>query len=152
MLSLYNRFLIALQAHIAANLPAIRYVELDLDQLEIYETRPAVAFPCALVRIAGNYRQEQLGVQVNNFTIVVKLAFDVYGNTSNLVPLAARKKALEYFEIEQELYLKLQGWKADGLLITGLRRISDADQYAEDGMRKRLITFTGSFADDTLNG
>lgn len=151
MKSLYNRLLIALQAHITANLPAIKYVELDLGQLELYETRPAVAFPCALVRIAGNYQQRQFNTQINNFTLTVKLAFDVYGNTSNLVPQAAREKALEYFETEQELYLQLQNWDAGGLLITGLTRISDADQYADDGMRKRLVTFTGSFADDTLN-
>lgn len=151
MKSLYNRLLIALQAHMAANLPAIKYAELDLGQLEVYEMRPAVAFPCALFRIAGSYQQRQLNTQINNFTLTVKLGFDVYGNTSNLVPQAAREKALEYFEIEQELYLKLQGWKADGLLMTGLTRMGDADMYAEDGMRKRLVTFSGSFADNTLN-
>lgn len=133
-------------------MPSIRYVELDLGQLEVYETRPAVAFPCALFRIAGLYEQRQFNTHINNFTLTAKLAFDVYGNTSNLVHIEAREKALEYFEIEQEFYLKLQGWKADGLLITGLCRISDADMYSEDGMRKRLVTFTGSFADETLNG
>lgn len=148
MKSLYNRLLIALQAHLG---DLFRYIELDLGQLEIYEQRPAVAFPCCLVRFAGRYEDRQLNTQINNFTLTCKLGFDVYGNSSNLTPEAAREKALSYFETEQELYLKLQGWKADGLLTTGLTRISDADQYGEDGMRKRLVTFTGSFADESAN-
>ena len=151
MKSLYNRLLIALQAHLGANLPAIRYVELDLGQLEIFETRPAVAFPCALVRFAGSYQQRQFNTQLNNFTMSVKLGFDVYANTSNLVPLDVREIALSSFEIEQEFYLQLQNWTANGLLTTGLLRVSDGDLFDGSGMRKRLITFTGSFADASLN-
>lgn len=151
MKSYYNRLLLALQAHLSAQLPEIRYVELDLGQLEVYEERPAVAFPCALLRFQGNYTQRQLNTQVNNFTLTVKLGFDVYGNTSSLTPEAEREKALMYLEVEQQLYLTLQDWKADGLLTTGLVRLSDSDLYAADGMRKRVITFSGSFADESLN-
>ncbi len=151
MKSLYNRLLIALQAHLAANVPEIKYVELDFSQLEIYDTRPAVAFPCALIRFTGAYEPRQMKTQINNFTMQVRLGFDVYGNTSSLVPEAARTAALAYFEVEQKLYLSLQEFTAAGLLLNGgLTRVADIDQISADGLRKRVVTFRGSFADSTL--
>lgn len=31
--------------------PALKFTDLDKGQLEFYQTRPAVAFPCALIKI-----------------------------------------------------------------------------------------------------
>lgn len=145
--SYYARLLLALQPRLS---PVLRYIDLDLYQLEVYEQRPAVAFPCGLVKFTGQYQQHQFGSQWNNFTMQIKLGFDHFGNTSNLVPAATLKKALEYLEVEQQVYLLLQGWNANGLLQTPFRRLADADQYAEDGLRKRIVTYGGMFADDSL--
>lgn len=144
-MSHYNTLILALQARLGS---IFRYIELDLGQLENYDTRPAVAFPCALLRFRGQYEQRQLGTQINRFTLECKLGFDVYGNTSNLLPIEAREKALQYLYAEQELYTLLQGWTANGLLCEPFVRVSDADMYGQEGLRKRLITFKAAYADD----
>lgn len=140
----YAKILTELQSHLSDTLA---YIELDLGQLEVYDSRPAVSFPCGLLRFAGNYEQRQLNTQLNRFTLTVKLGFDVYGNTSSLVPPDARELALSYLDTEQELFEKLQGWMGS-VLCEPLTRISDADQYSEDGLRKRLITFRGAYVDN----
>ncbi|MCH5690023.1 hypothetical protein LWM68_40860 [Niabella sp. W65] len=111
MKSKYSLILLALQARLA---PVLKYIELDLNQLEIYETRPAVAFPCGLIRFTGQYRPMQLKMQWNNFTLSIKLGFDTFGNTSSLVPQVSREKALQYLEVEQQVYLLLQGGMLTG--------------------------------------
>ncbi len=140
----YAKILTELQSHLSDTLA---YIELDLGQLEVYDTRPAVSFPCGLLRFAGNYEQRQLKTQLNRFTLTVKLGFDVYGNSSSLVPSLAREQALSYLETEQDVYVKLQGWMGT-VLCEPLTRISDADQYSEDGLRKRLVVFRGAYVDN----
>lgn len=145
--SIYAQLLLKLQQQLQG---ILRYIELDLGQLEVYELRPAVDFPCALISFVGQYQQHQFGSQWNNFQLIIKLGFDTFGNTSNIVPIDLRQKSLEYLDVEQGIYKKLQGWDADGILTTPLRRVADADQYSEDGLRKRILTYTGMFCDDSL--
>lgn len=158
MTSVFNALLIKLQERLVAAIPdsvgtpGIRYVEQDLGQLDFYATRPAISFPAVLVDYTvTTYEQKQMKTQWAQLSgIQLRLAFDPLSNTSSLTPLQVREKGLQYFEIEQKIYLTLQDWTADGLLMLPMKRISAATEERQDPFRVRRIGFKSTYEDRTL--
>ena len=154
MKSVFNQFLIALQNKIGAEIPdseiepGIRETNQDLGQLEVYDVRPAVPFPCLLVDLAApSYEQKQFKTQWANMQVTMRLGFDQWGSSSSLSPEDVRVKALAYYEIENKIYEVLQDWNAEGLLMRPLRRLSAVTEKRDDKFRVRVITFTAVYED-----
>lgn len=144
----FSLLLLAIQDKFKNDMPEIPWVDQDLGQLEHYEIRPAVEFPCVLVDFPGTTydmlsQQEQWGSQ----TIQFKLGFAPFSSTNSAEPVKYRQKALEYYELEQKLFKVFQAWDGAGLC-QPLTRSAAASQGRDDGFRVRLISFTTSFQDD----
>lgn len=158
MTSVFNTLLIELQARITTALPdtpaipGIRYVEQDLGQIDVYETKPAVPDTGVLVDyISTNYVQRQLKAQWAEMNINLKLYMFNASSSNSLAPLATKEKALFYYELESKLYLILQDWTANGLLMLPMKRVSSGSEKRDDGIRVRNIVFKATYEDRTLN-
>lgn len=148
MTSLFAQIFLKLQAHIKTEVPAIRWVDQDLGQLENYEIRPPVSWPCVLIDFNQTiYDQMQNNRQMANITFTLRLAFDSYSSTSSTTPSAFKEKGLNYYEIEQNLYKSVQGFDAGGLM-QDCTRINTATERREgDNFRVRVLTFTSMTED-----
>lgn len=145
--SFFAQLLLLIQEKFANDVPEVRWVDQDFGQLENYEERPAVLWPCVLVDFTTtSYDQmtnkEQLGLP----TIQFRIGFNPYSNTSSSTPVPYREKALEYYELEDKIYQKFQGWDAGGLMQPITRTIGGTEKR-EDAIRVRLMNFTTMFTD-----
>lgn len=107
----FAQLYIALQDYIKANVTSIKHIALDIGQLDYYEIRPSVAFPCVLIDfIDASFNDEGQKVQWGNFYIQTRLGFSPFSKADSLTPDVSVKAALQYFEVENQLYKALQGW------------------------------------------
>lgn len=152
MNSLFAQLLLKAQDHIKANVPDIRWTDQDLGQLEWYEIRPAVSWPCCLIDFnSTTYEQMQLNRQLGNLTFTLRLGFDNFSSSGSTGPLPVREKALEFYELEQKLYKAFQGWNADGLMQDCSRVSAVTERREGDNFRVRVLTFTSMTEDDTAS-
>lgn len=148
MKSLFAQLLLKLSDHIKSTVPKIRWIDQDLGQLENYEIRPAVSWPCVLIDFTEtSYEQMQKNRQLGNMTFTLRLGFDNFSSSANISPQATKEKALEFYEIEQELYEAVQGYTADDLM-QDCTRINAATEKRED-FRVRVLTFTSMTEDSS---
>jgi hypothetical protein len=147
--SFFAQVLVKLQDRIKEFVPEIRYIDQDLGQLEWYQDRPAVSFPCVLIDFNNTtYDQMQLDQQWGNASFTLRLGFPQYSSSNNLVPDTVKEKALQYYEIENRLYKAVQGYDADGLMQPCTRVNAASERREEDNFRVRVLTFTTTFQDD----
>jgi len=155
MASVFNQLLFKLQSKILASIPdsvgtpGIRMVDQDMGQVDFYTVRPAVPFPCLLVDYNNTeYVQQQFKSQWGQMLIKMRLAFDPWSKSNSLAPMDVREKALIYYEIEDKLYLALQDYYADGLLMLPLKRVSaKTEKDRTDKLRIREIIFKATYQD-----
>lgn len=143
-----NTFL-AIMQRIQDQVPEIDYIEADLGQLEGYAVRPAIGQISVLVDFEG-WQATAMGENSQSLegTVVVKLAFAQFGQSSSITELEMRKAALNYYELEQKLQLALQGWSpAD--LAGHLARVRIDTQNLPGGVRLRTIRYSLAFEDDS---
>lgn len=123
------------------------YVNMELGQLEGYELRPAVSFPCVLIDFTDfNFSDMGENCQIGEGNVILRIAFTPYSNTSNITPQAFKEKGLKYFEIETEIYKALQGWQGEDF--GALMRESDSTEKREDDIRVRQLVFSTTFQDN----
>jgi hypothetical protein len=138
--------------------PELRWIDQDFGQLEHFQVRPEVSFPCALIDFASaqysglsNHGREQVGEVMIN----IRLGFTPFSQSYHAAPLDVKEKALEYYNLEQKIFEALQGWAPE----------KDNDNYSQpltrqsvmteqrDGdpvaIRVRVITFTTQYEDGT---
>lgn len=99
----------AILARIAAEIPELKYVDLDKGQFEI--ERPPVSFPACLVSIqipsATENHRTNLHKQV---MVTLRIGWDFWGNTSSITPTPNRAQSLAYFDLVEKIEAKFQGW------------------------------------------
>jgi hypothetical protein len=126
-------------------LKKIRWVDMDKGQLEFYDTRPAVPFPCALVKVEISKTEDMgNGIQRCYGRVIVRLAFNYVGETSNLTPEATRLQSLDYFDLVEAVYLGMQG-KAVGK--GKFDRQSAVEENRPDGLKVIAVPFAASWLD-----
>ena len=149
MESLFAQLFLAIQTHIKANVPAIKWIDQDLGQLEAYDIRPAVEFPCVLIDFpVAAYSNESQLVQWADVNISIRLGFAPFTSANSVAPDVSKEQALEYYEIENDLVKALHGFTADEC-IQPMMRISAATERREDSYRVRDIQFTTGTEDTT---
>lgn len=126
-------------------LQKLRWVDMDKGQLEFYQTRPSVAFPCALIKIEIN-KTEDLGNNIQRCygSGTIRLAFDYVGETSAKTPTALRKQSLEYFELVKAVYLAVQGKKGG---VGKFSRSFAREENRPDGLKVLNIPFATVWLD-----
>lgn len=148
----FSTLLTALQTRVKELLPAIKWVDQDYGQLEYYDQRPAVEFPCLLVDF-DNFQFEDAGeaIQFATGNVVLRLAFAPYSNTSNITPDQWKQKGLQYYELEWALYKALHGWKPNAELPDEhygyMMRVSSDTEKREDPFRVRRLIYSVTFED-----
>ena len=131
--------------------PSLRFVGQDIGQLENYELRPAVSFPCYLIDIDSfNFTDAQNEfTQLGQGTITGRLGLVKYTDISNLTPAQFMENAMKYLEIEQEIFVALHGWSPTGF--SRCMRTVTVTERRDDDIRVRVNKFGTSFTDTSAN-
>lgn len=151
----YNALLfLAIQERIKTKVPKVKWIDHDLGQLEVQQERPTVLFPCVLIDLPDTqFDDESEGAQIGNPTIEIRIGFAPFTYTNHVAPLPAREAALEYYEIEQEVFEALHGWEpvgADGTILgQSMLRRSARTERREDTIRVRSLSFVSMYEDGT---
>ena len=146
MNSPFANIFLALRARIQSQVTAITYIDQDLNQLKP-AARPPVSWPCALIDFEDfNFDKMGDNVQIANGTVVVKIGFAPYSNTSQATPDPYTEQALGYYDIEWSLHLALQGW-SPGDDYGHLIRTSAITQKRPDNYRVRELRYSLTFED-----
>lgn len=130
-----------------SEITALKWIDLDKGQLELYETRPPVSFPCALIgmQITRTHKISHLR-QRCDLMVTIRLSFDFNGNTSQITPVAARKQNLQYFSLADEVFNKLHGWGQKAF--NEMERQALREERRPDGLKVISIPFMTSFVQD----
>ena len=126
----------------------LRFVDLDKGQIDFYETRPAVAFPCALIKIdLPQCENRNAKVQQVRCGVSLRVCFGYLGETTATTPLATRDAALNYFDVIEKIYVKLQG--TGNTQINPFTRKSAREENRQDGLKVFTMNFETGFIDET---
>jgi hypothetical protein len=159
MTSLLAQLYLDLSTYLKTAVPALKWIDQDFGQLEIYEYRPNVNFPCVLIDFsAAQFENQSRLVQSGFLTVTIRLGFAPFSQSYQEAPLNVKEKALEYYDLEQELYKALQGWQPENageryaqpfirVSAQTEQRVSASGAQDASGLRVRIITFTTYYDD-----
>jgi hypothetical protein len=150
MNSLFAQLFLAIQEKIKTDVPAIRWIDQDFGQLEDYQVRPPVAFPCVLIDFnQTSYEEMNKRRQMANITFTLRLAFPAFSYAASVAPQSVRELALQYYELEQQLYECIQGFDGGGLMQDCTRSNAATEGRKDDSLRVRVLTFTAMTEDSS---
>lgn len=142
---LYNEVLLRLKD----KAPLLQYIEQDFQQLENYEMRPPVKWPCALIEV-DNFSFTDAGNELKQMAtgiLQVRIGQVAYSPSSGYTVQQIRDKALAFYETEQQIYAALHGWNPEGF--SKLLRRAAALEARNDDLRVRVLRFEVNFEDTT---
>lgn len=146
MNSPFAKIFMSVQQRISSELPAIKYIDQELGQLKA-GTRPPVSWPCVLIDFEDfDFENLSENVQTSKGTIVVRLGFQPYSNSSQITPAPVIEQAISYYDLEWEMHKVLQGWAPDNDF-GSLCRVSVTTQKRSDNYRVRELRYSIAFED-----
>lgn len=143
----FSQLYLAIEKKIKDAVPEIRMVAIDIGQLDYYETRPAVTWPCVLIDFSeANFSNEGENVQWMDGAVLLRVGFSPFSQATSITPDVSMKTALGFFEIENKIYTALQGW-SPSLPINGeeveicqpMSRVSAITEKRDDPFRVRIM-------------
>lgn len=138
---------LAIQNRILAEVPEIKYIDQNLGQYMHEEFRKQILSPTVLIDFpTTDFSEMQGNNQFGAVTIVVTLFYDIWNQTNSLTPQAVKEAGLEYLEVNQKLFMALQGWNPDYCEAL-IRTQSKSHNANETGFRVKETTFTTTFED-----
>lgn len=144
--SYFGELYLQLSQHIKTQMPNIRWIDQDFGQLEEFDLRPEVSFPCVLIDFSdAEYEELSSLSQTGTVMISLRLGFAPFSSANQLSPTNVKVKALEYYNLEQQLYEAIQGFETD--FTTPLIRKRAASEKRQDALRIRVLNFTTSYED-----
>jgi len=147
MTNYFADLFLAISDRIKEEVPEIKWIDQDFGQLEVFEMRPSVDFPCALIDFPNATYSQLLELgQMGDVTIMVRLGFAPFSTSNSAAPLEVREKAMEYYQIEQKVFQALHGWDTE-FTDKLIRMAADTEQRDKDGLRVRILTFTTTYHD-----
>jgi hypothetical protein len=137
--NMYN----AISARIALKVPAVKWIDTDIGQLENYGGvgyKPAVNWPCALIDFdEWTFEDVTDNIQIGTGVVVIRSACTPYSNTSAITPQLVKDMGLLYYDIDQALYEALNGWTAAPFSL--LARRSTRTERRNDNIRVRVSRY-----------
>lgn len=150
--SFFSQLFLAIQTQIKSAVPAIAWIDLDLGQLEHYDVRPAVAFPCVLVEFPdATYKELGDRDQWGEPVIQLRLGFAPFSSANSAAPVAAQEQALQHYELENQVFAALHGWTPEyngAPIAQPLIRTRMATEQRNDPYRVRVNHYWTAYEDD----
>lgn len=135
---------IALQDRLKEQVPALRWVDAEMGQLNVVP-RPPVAFPCCLVDMRYlQCRSLTAGAQRVAAQFTLRVAFQGCGATSSEAPAPVRDRALEHLDVLERIHTALQWWNF-GRRINPMQRASVVPERRSDGLRVYAMVYDTEF-------
>lgn len=144
----FGNLYLRLKDRLKDNAPSIRWIDQDFGQLDHFELRPAVSFPCTLIDIDETAFDESGGselCQLGEGIIKVRIGLDIQAGTNHLAPDSSIDDGLNCYELEQEVFEALHGYSADNF--KKLIRVSAVTEKRNDQYRVRVLRFKVSMED-----
>ncbi|MBT1702942.1 hypothetical protein [Chryseosolibacter indicus] len=139
--------------------PELRWIDQDFGQLEHFEVRPEVSFPCCLIDfVSASYSGLSNLAQIGEVVVNIRLGFAPFSQSYHAAPMNVKEKALEFYDVEQKVYEALQGWSPvkdnDNYTQPFYRQSAMTEQRDGDriGLRVRVLSFGTQFEDNTAKG
>lgn len=124
-------------------LPAIKLVDRDRGQIDRYEGRPSVKFPCALLKISLPKRKNlDSTTQMCTANITMRIAFERLNEANSITSATRLAQALEYYGIANDIESLFQGFAPGNM--TPWECISTIDEERPDLDIVRFV-FTSNF-------
>lgn len=137
-----------------AQVPELRWIDLDHGQLQLFEYRPEVAFPCALIDYqTGSYTDQGQLAQLGELVLTVTLATASFSATHQPAPMNVKDKGLAFFDLEEKVVQAVHGWvptdAGGNEYAQALVRVGDLTNksFEELGLRVRVISFSVGIED-----
>lgn len=120
----------AISTAITTKVPAVRWVDFDLGQLDTGEA-PPVSFPCVLIGFgnAGYSNLAQL-VQLGEIQVSIRVAFKTFERTHSAATESFRDVGLAHLDTLQAIHFALQG--LSGAAFSSMSRESMAQENRAD--------------------
>lgn len=121
-----------------STIPNLRYIDLNFGQLQ--EEKPPLAYPAVLISMNAETiddAQDHLQVVQGIFelTVICKMS----GETNSNAPAQVREKALEYLDLCETIYEKLQGFSEAGF--SAFVRRSVREQNIRKGLKTAVMSW-----------
>jgi hypothetical protein len=115
-------------------IPALRYLNWDIGQLDGYYLKPPVSYPCALISFP-QIATEPIGNNALMADVVmnIKLCTEKLSQTSNLVPATVMAKGNEIWVLQKAITKALHG--TDGISYNTIQQIAIQHEQREDGLQ-----------------
>lgn len=105
---------LALQERLADRIPEIKYIDLNLGQLQA-GIRPAVSYPAVLIDFDARAREICGSHIMMDADVTLLVISDTYSQSNHLAPLDVRMKALEYMDLSARITGVLAGYQPECL-------------------------------------
>lgn len=130
-----------------ANVPELRWIDLDQGQLETPEDSYPVQFPCCLIDFT-NIIWQNVGrqLQAGDVTISLRVGFDIYEDTNNLSPEVSRNNGLLKLRLLNKIHHYIQGF--GGEHFNRLNRIGTFQEKREDGLKVYNLVYITNMRDN----
>ena len=125
-----------------SEIPEIKYIDLNFGQLQ--EEKPPLIYPAVLINIDASVTddvQDVFQIMTGNFELT--LCMKMLNESNAAAPEEVRAKALEYFDVSEKIYKKLQGYK-DGRFDAFSRR-NIRDQNLRKGLKTTVQRYETSW-------
>jgi hypothetical protein len=126
---------------------AIKYADLDKGQLDREDTRPALQFPCVLIRIEYTQTRDIVDKkQKVHARLGLRVAFNFAGDrTGSNAAESIRDESLEYFDTIEEIHQAFQAYFGNGF--SRFSRLNLQEERRNDGLKVVSLPYATSFID-----
>jgi hypothetical protein len=124
---------------------AIKWIDFDSGQLSITGDRPPVAFPCCLIDLQYPTCRDTYGSnQLITLNIILKIGFQPRGDTYAAAPGEVRLKALEIFNVIEDVHRVMQGETLSDT-VSDISRKRAVKVTRRDGIQVYTVTYETTF-------
>jgi hypothetical protein len=130
-------------------IPELNWVDADKGQIDRYQVKPAVSFPCALIEVSLPKTQNMNHTtQQCTGMVMVRIAFNYTGEANGEVDDELLAESLEYLDIIQKVYIGLQAKTSGVYQYSPLERTGLIPEPPRtDGMKVIRMAFSTTFLD-----
>lgn len=129
-------------------IPEIKYVDLNCGQLQM--EKPPLAYPAVLIkmnsRIIDNV-QDLFQIKGGDFELL--LCAKMLSESNSLAPEEVREKSLDYFDLSDKIYKKIQGYEDSTFDAFAWKNAND--QSLRKGLKTVAQTFETSWREEIAN-